>query len=243
MKKRILMPAVFFSFLIQVWGQNEKNNGIPLIGFDAPSFTAQSTMGEINFPEDFGDNWKIIFAHPQDFTPVCSSELLELAYKQVDFDNLGVKLMVLSRDELYRHKSWKAALEEIPYKGRDPVQINFPLIADENYQVAMKYGMVPFGEKRLGTNIRSVFIIDPENKVRAVIHYPNEVGRNIDELKRTIVGLQVAYKEDYVVTPANWKPGDDVMISRGLEPLEKELAKSDSLFYRYSWFMTFKKLD
>jgi peroxiredoxin 2/4 len=102
-------------------------------------------MGEINFPEYFGYNWKIIFAHPQDFTPVCSSELLELAYKQEEFDNLGVKLMVLSRDNL-KLKGWKAALEEIAYKGRDPVQINFPLISDEDYQVAIKYGMVPFGE-------------------------------------------------------------------------------------------------
>jgi peroxiredoxin 2/4 len=240
MKKRFLMPAVFFSFLIQVWGQNEKNNGIPLIGFDAPSFTAQSTMGEINFPEDFGNNWKIIFAHPQDFTPVCSSELLELAYKQVDFDNLGVKLAVLSRDALERHKGWKSALEEISYKGRDPVQIDFPLIADESYEVAIKYGMVPFGD-RVGTNIRSVFIIDPENKVRAAIHYPNEIGRNIDELKRAVIALQTS--NGNVVTPANWNPGDDVMVRYLNREDKKNLGDPDAAVYQYDWFMTFKKLD
>jgi peroxiredoxin 2/4 len=234
MKKRILFQAVFFFLLIQIWGQNEKNNGIPLVGFDAPSFTAQSTMGEINFPEDYGDNWKIIFAHPQDFTPVCSSELLELAYKQEEFDNLGVKLMVLSRDRLETHWNWKEALEEIAYKGRDPVQINFPLIADERYNVAVKYGMVPFGET-VGTNIRSVFIIDPENKVRAVMHYPNEIGRNIDELKRAVIALQTS--NGNIATPANWNPGDDVMV-RYLKDGEDE-----SSVYNYHWFMTFKKLD
>jgi peroxiredoxin 2/4 len=234
MKKRILFQTVFFFLLIQIWGQNEKNNGIPLVGFDAPSFTAQSTMGEINFPEDYGDNWKIIFAHPQDFTPVCSSELLELAYKQEEFDNLGVKLMVLSRDRLETHWNWKEALEEIAYKGRDPVQINFPLIADERYNVAVKYGMVPFGET-VGTNIRSVFIIDPENKVRAVMHYPNEIGRNIDELKRAVIALQTS--NGNIATPANWNPGDDVMV-RYLKAGEDE-----SSVYNYHWFMTFKKLD
>jgi peroxiredoxin 2/4 len=234
MKKRIVILAVFFLTMIQAWGQYEKNNGIPLVGFEAPSFTAQSTLGEINFPADFGNNWKIIFAHPQDFTPVCSSELLELAYKQEEFDNLGIKLMVLSRDRLDTHRNWKEALEEIAYKGRDPVQINFPLIADESYNVALKYGMVPFGET-VGTNIRSVFIIDPENKVRAVMHYPNEVGRNIDELKRAVIALQTS--NGNIATPANWNPGDDVMV-RYLNGGEDE-----SSVYRYHWFMTFKKLD
>jgi peroxiredoxin 2/4 len=243
MKKTILIPVVFFLFMLQVWSQNEKNNEIPLVGFDAPSFIAQSTNGEITFPEDFGEYWKLIFSHPRDFTPVCSSELLELAYSQDDFDNLGVKLLVLSSDNLSTHRSWKTALEEIPYKGRDALKIDFPLVVDDRFQISLQYGMIPPGEKRIGTNIRSVFIINPKNKVRAVLHYPNEVGRNIDELKRTIIALQLADKENYVVTPANWKPGDDVMISRSLESLEKEsLIISDSTFYRYAWFMTFKRM-
>jgi peroxiredoxin 2/4 len=240
MKKSILIPAVFFLFLTQVWSQNGKNNGIPLVGFDAPSFTALSTMGEINFPEDFGNYWKIIFAHPQDFTPVCSSELLELAYENGSFENIGVKLAVLSRDGLETHKLWKAALEEIAYKGRDPVQINFPLIADDSLDVAYKYGMVPFDDP-IGTNIRSVFIIDPENKVRAVIHYPNEVGRNIEELKRLVVALQTS--NGNVVTPANWNPGEDVMVRYITKEDIESLNKVNTSFYQYQWFMNFKKLD
>ena len=240
MKKMILILVLFFPFMIQGWGQNEKTNGVPLIGFDAPSFTAQSTMGEINFPEDFGNYWKIIFAHPQDFTPVCSSELLELAYEKSSFDKLGVKLAVLSRDGLETHKQWKAALEDIAYKGREPLQINFPLIADENLHVAIKYGMVPFGEK-VGTNIRSVFIIDPENKVRAIIHYPNEIGRNIDELKRAVSALQTA--NGNILTPANWNPGDDVMVRTITKEDLKNHDKSDASYYQYQWFMNFKKVD
>jgi peroxiredoxin 2/4 len=241
MKKRILMPVVFFSFLIHVWGQYEKNNGIPLVGFDAPSFTAQSTNGNINFPEDFGNNWKIIFAHPRDFTPVCSSEILELAYKQEEFYHLGVNLIVLSQDNLPTHLSWKAALEETPYKGRDPVKIHFPLVVDYNFEISLLYGMVHPGENKPGSNIRSMFIINPENKVRAILHYPNEVGRNIDELKRTIVALQLVDNGN-VVTPANWKPGDDVMI-RGLNPSEEERSGNpDTILYQYSWFMTFKRM-
>jgi peroxiredoxin 2/4 len=240
MKKRILIAAFFYFSLILAWTQDKKNNGIPLIGFDAPSFTAQSTSGEINFPEDFGNDWKIIFAHPQDFTPVCSSELLELAYSQESFDNLGVRLLVVSRDNVESHTIWKTALEDISYKGRDPVQINFPLVADDKYNVAVKYGMVPSGDI-VGRNVRTVFIIDPENKVRATVHYPNEVGRNIDELKRLVVALQTS--KGNIVTPANWNPGDDVMIKYLSREDKENYDKPYSDIYQYDWFMNFKKLD
>jgi len=239
MKKRILIAALFYFSLIQAWTQDEKNNGIPLIGFDAPSFTAESTRGEINFPQDFGNDWKIIFAHPQDYTPVCSSELLELAYSKESFNNLGVSLLVVSRDNLLTHSNWKSALEEISYKGRDPVKIDFPLIADNDYQISILYGMVPIGD-RIGRNIRSVFIIDSENKVRAAMHYPNEVGRNIDELKRTVVALQASSNTN-IVTPANWKPGDDVMVRYLTKPEAEVNGKPGSDIYQYSWFMTFKR--
>jgi peroxiredoxin 2/4 len=240
MKKSILIAALFYFSIIQVWNQDKKNNGIPLIGFDAPSFTAQSTSGEINFPDDFGNGWKIIFAHPQDFTPVCSSELLELAYSQESFENLGVNLIVVSRDDLDTHANWKSALEEISYKGRDPVEIDFPLVSDYDYQISSLYGMVPLGD-RVGRNIRSVFIIDSENKVRAAVHYPNEVGRNIDELKRLVVALQTS--NGNIVTPANWNPGDDVMIRYISKEDKENYDKLDNYIYQYQWFMQFKKLD
>jgi peroxiredoxin 2/4 len=240
MKRSILIAVFFYFFLILAWTQDKRKNGIPLIGFDAPSFTAQSTNGVINFPEDFGNDWKIIFTHPLDFTPVCSSELLELAYSQESFDNLGVSLLVVSRMSSFKaHTNWKIALEEISYKGRDPVKINFPLIADNNYLISDLYGMVPFGDIA-GRNMRSVFIIDSENKVRSVVHYPNEVGRNIDELKRLVVALQASSNTN-IATPANWQPGDDVMVMF-LTPQEREARDNpESDIYEYSWFMTFKR--
>jgi peroxiredoxin 2/4 len=239
MKKSFLIAVFLYFSLSQAWSQDKKNNGIPLMGFDAPPFIAQTTNGEIEFPGDFGNNWKIIFAHPQDFTPVCSSELLELAYNQESFENLGVSLLVISHDNLVNHANWKSALEEISYRGRDPIKIDFPLISDIDYQISDLYGMVPAGD-RVGRNIRSVFIIDSENKVRAVMHYPNEVGRNIDELKRTVIALQATTNKN-IVTPANWKPGDDVMLRYLTHPESEASGKPGSDIYQYNWFMTFKR--
>ena len=253
--KRSIVFGVLISFsLVYVWSQyinrdtvrvgkviNYVDPGLPLVGSEAPSFTAESTNGEINFPADFGKTWKIIFAHPRDFTPVCSSELLELAYEQDDFARLGVKLLVLSHDDLNTHISWKEALESIEYKGRDRVKIKFPIVVDENLAISVKYGMVPHGHM-VGSNIRSIFFIDPQNTVRAVIHYPNEVGRSTAELKRALVALQTTYSQQDVVTPANWKPGDDVMI-RYISSGEKPFDRADSKLYQYSWFMTFRKSE
>ena len=118
-----------------------------------------------------------------------------------------MKLLVLSHDDLKTHRGWKEALERIEYKERERVKIKFPLVADENLAISVKYGMVPHGQM-VGSNIRSVFSIDPENTVRAVIHYPNEVGRSTAELKRALVALQTTYSQQNVVTPANWRPGD-----------------------------------
>lgn len=255
MKISILFATMFFLSLAHVTPQvNDRDLvreervvkrtpvPLPLIGSEAPSFTAQSTNGKIDFPADFGNKWKMIFAHPNDFTPVCSSELLELAYKQDDFDNLGVELIVLSYDDLLTHKNWKAALESISYKNRNPVDIKFPLVEDSDFQISNKYGMVPVGDI-VGPNIRSVFIIDPENKVRSILHYPNEVGRNIDELHRTLVALQKTYKNDDIATPANWNQGDDVIVTVLSRSELESIGKPDSGLYQYSWFMTFKKME
>ena len=163
----------------------------PQLGDDAPSFTAKTTNGKLTFPKDFGVNWKILFSHPKDFTPVCSSEIIELAAMQDEFDKLGVKVAVISTDSINQHYSWKKALEQIAYKGRTPVKINFPLIADENYAISISYGMI-HEKYNHSMDIRGVFIINPENKICAIFFYPTNIGRNLEEIKRTVTALQVA---------------------------------------------------
>ncbi len=237
MKTGLLFAAVLF-LSVNLARSQDFNVKTPLLGVEVPSFRAESTQGTINFPADFGRNWKILFSHPKDFTPVCSSELLELAYQQEGFDELGASVVVLSTDILSQHRSWVAALEEIPYKDGKPVKISFPLISDAEHKVSNMYGMIHSAES-IGENIRAVFIIDPDNKVRAINYYPNEVGRNIDELKRTLIALQTTHKRKDIATPANWQPGDDLLVPILSSADRANIGTPGSPFYQWSWFMTF----
>jgi peroxiredoxin (alkyl hydroperoxide reductase subunit C) len=219
-----------------------QGNQIPLIGSQAPSFTAESTQGKITFPNDFGDHWKILFSHPADFTPVCSSELLELAYLQPEFDKLGVKVAVISTDNVDVHKMWKAHLEELDYKNRGHMNIQFPLFEDPGAQISRKYGMLhePTSTTR---DIRGVFIIDENNQVRSINFYPTQVGRNMEEIVRIVEALQTT-EQAFVYTPANWEEGDDVLVP--YYPYTKEdLAKTPEMkdeFYQVGDRMWFKKV-
>jgi peroxiredoxin 2/4 len=243
MKKRIMFAMLLFLAATQLWSQGKNTTRIPLIGEDAPSFTAESTNGQITFPGNFGTKWKILFSHPADFTPVCSSEILELAQMQDEFDRLGVKIAVLSTDTLYKHKSWKKSLETLKYKGKEPVEINFPLIDDNTWYASKIYGML-HAATSTSKDVRGVFIIDPKNKVRAISFYPMEIGRNMDEIKRTVVALQTADNQK-VFTPANWSPGDDVLIPYvKTGKSDKNLTKQNNNdIYQVSWYMMFKKLN
>ncbi len=241
MRSLFITGAFIMLFITNVSSQDKKIIRVPLIGDDAPSFIANSTNGKINFPGDFGKNWKIILSHPKDFTPVCSSEILELAQLQEDYEKLGVKLFVLSTDVITQHESWKSALEEIKYKGRNPVKIKFPLIDDSELKISNQYGMI-HPSVNIAQNIRAVFIIDPKNKIRSINFYPMEVGRNMDEIKRTVIALQTVDANKNIVTPADWNPGDDVIIPY-LSDKEKNIMKTqDSDIYQVSWFMSFKKM-
>jgi len=216
---------------------------MPLIGDKAPSFTAQTTQGVLNFPEDQLGKWKILFSHPADFTSVCSSEIFELSLMQDEFQKLNTAIYVLSTDGLNSHIQWVKSIEELRYKDRSSEPIRFPLIADDRMEISTKYGMIHPSANSKET-IRAVFIIDPESIIRMIAYYPSSVGRNLEEIRRTLIALQLQERYD-VLTPANWAPGQDVMIHSpaSLEESKKLKAKKGDNLYSLNWFMWFRRLD
>ena len=173
---------------------------------DAPNFIAQSTTGKIDFYEWLGNSWAILFSHPKDFTPVCTTELGAVAKLKPEFDKRNVKVIGLSVDGLSNHEKWSDDIKET--QGYKP---NFPIIADEDRKVSDLYGMIhPKANDTL--TVRSVFVIGPDKKIKLTLTYPASAGRNFDEILRVIDSLQLTanYK---VATPANWKNGEDVIIS------------------------------
>ena len=253
MKKVLLLLALGFS-VTQLWSQKmvssdiqyeQKGNkayNIPLIGDPTPSFTAKSTNGIINFPGDYGRNWKILFSHPADYTPVCTTEIMELAYLQDEFDKIGVKVVVVSTDRVETHLQWKKEMEAITVKDRKQVGIKFPIVGDENLSISKKYGMIHPATSSTKA-VRGVFIINPENKVEAVLFYPMNVGRSTDELFRMVTALKTT-AADNVCTPVNWKAGEDVLVPYNPTPT-KDLATPGILppegYYNLAWFVWYKK--
>ncbi len=239
MKIKFILLA-FFLFSGKLWSQS-----IPMIGENAPSFKAQTTAGDLNFPSDFGNKWKIIFSHPRDFTPVCSSEVLTLSHMQNDFDKLNTKVVVISTDDLQKHMMWKEALEETSFKKMDPVKINFPIIDDSKTSISRKYGMLHLTASTT-KDVRGVFIINPDDKIAAIYFYPMNIGRNMDEIKRTLIALQTASgkgKDKYLI-PANWQVGDDVLVPQ-FPYTEKEVQANPDLklsYYNVGSYMWFKKM-
>jgi peroxiredoxin (alkyl hydroperoxide reductase subunit C) len=241
MKKSMIIIALLFS-MNHLWSQENKETRIPLLGEMAPQFTAETTKGRITFPDDYAMKWKILFSHPADFTPVCSTEIMELASLQEEFDKLGTKLVVISTDGLESHLQWIKSLESIKYKGNATKKINFPIVADKSLEVSKKYGMI-HSYTSVTRDVRGVFIIDPNDRVRAVFFYPSDVGRNIDEIMRTLVALQTTEKNN-VVTPANWKPGQDYLLHAPKSQAEAEklsLQKNPDL-YSLDWYLWFRKV-
>jgi peroxiredoxin (alkyl hydroperoxide reductase subunit C) len=222
--------------------QEKETVNMPLIGDRAPSFTANTTQGQINFPGDYKGKWVILFSHPADFTPVCTTEFMTFASMEKEFEALNVQLIGLSVDSLYSHIAWLRTIQEkIEYKGMKNVEVKFPLIEDISMNVAKKFGMIqPNSSTTMA--VRAVFVIDPEAKVRTILYYPASTGRNFEEIKRIIVALQKA-DEEQIATPADWKPGEDVIIPPpGSCGTAKERMESDDEGkYCLDWFMCFKK--
>lgn len=219
----------------------EKQFHMPLINDDAPAFTAVTTQGEINFPADYKGKWVILFSHPADFTPVCTTEFMTFASMIQEFKDLNTELIGLSVDSLYAHIAWLRKIQELEWNGMKNLEVTFPLIEDIRMEVASKYGMIQPGASTTQA-VRSVFFIDPKGKIRAIIYYPLSLGRNFDEIKRVILALQKA-DADNCATPANWRPGDDVIVpTAGSCGTAKERVESDDPnMYCLDWFMCFRR--
>jgi thioredoxin-dependent peroxiredoxin len=185
------------------------------IGDTAPDFQADTTEGPISFHDWIGDGWAVLFSHPKDFTPVCTTELGYMASIKPEFDRRGVKIVGLSVDPLDKHEDWASDIEET--QGTAP---NYPLIGDSDFEVSKLYGMLPSdvsgdpADRTPADNqtVRNVFVVGPDKKIKLVLVYPMTTGRNFDEVLRVIDSLQLTAKHK-VATPAQWKEGDDVIIA------------------------------
>ena len=217
------------------------SNPMPLIGDPAPEFRAMTTMGKINFPADYKGSWVILFSHPADFTPVCTTEFITFARMADEFAALNAKLIGLSIDSLHSHLAWAKSIENISWQG-EPVKLPFPIIADISMNVAKKYGMLQTVAKT--QTVRAVFLIDPEGIIRTILYYPMSTGRNMAEIKRILQSLQLHDREN-VSTPANWKPGDEAVMGAPLTLAEADarLAEAADDVKVYDWYLAFRKTE
>ena len=219
----------------------EMLNRMPLIGDKAPAFVARTTQGPINFPADYAGKWVILFSHPADFTPVCTTEFMTFASMIDQFKALNTELVGLSVDSIYAHIAWLRRIKELEWKNLKNIEVTFPLIEDITMDVAKKYGMIQPGQSTTQA-VRAVFVIDPEGKIRLILYYPLSTGRNFDEIKRVILALQKADK-DGVATPADWRPGQDTIVptagSCGVAKQRMEQKSEDT--YCLDWFLCFKR--
>jgi len=223
--------------------ENQSVVSMPRIGDKAPSFKAVTTQGEISFPEDYSGSWVILFSHPADFTPVCTSEFMTFATNEARFAEAGCKLVGLSVDGLYSHIAWlRSVKEKIEYRGMKNVEVKFPLIEDITMEVAHKYGMIQPGESSTKA-VRAVFFIDPAGIIRTIIYYPLSLGRNFDELYRVLIGLKTADAFS-VATPADWQPGDPVIVPpAGSCGVAKDRMEGKDDMTCYDWYFCTKKID
>ena len=219
---------------------NDNTERMPMIGDPAPEFRAITTMGKVDFPADYKGSWVVLFSHPADFTPVCTTEFIGFSKMAEEFEEINTKLIGLSIDSLHSHLAWSRSIEDIDLDGNGTVKVKFPIIADISMAVAKKYGMLQTVAKT--QTVRAVFIIDPDGYIRTILYYPMSTGRNLPEIKRIILALQ-KHDEDNVSTPANWQPGDKVVVGAPLtlEAAEERMGSKDEDMVVYDWYLTMKK--
>ncbi|WP_071145444.1 peroxiredoxin [Bacteroides ihuae] len=222
----------------------EEMNVMPRIGELAPEFEAVTTQGKINFPGDFKGKWVILFSHPADFTPVCTTEFMAFGKMAAEYEALNCQLVGLSIDGLYSHIAWLRTIKDkIDYKGMKNIEIKFPLIEDVSMNVAKLYGMVQPGESKTQA-VRAVFFIDPKGVIRTILYYPLSLGRNFDEIKRILIGLRTVDNFG-VALPADWQPGDEVIVpTAGSCGVAKERMEDNTgELTCYDWFFCTRKLS
>ena len=220
----------------------EEQRGLPLIGEKAPAFEAKTTQGHISFPKDYEGKWVVFFSHPADFTPVCTTEFMTFASMIDEFRDLNCELIGLSIDSNYSHIAWLRTIQEkICYKGMEGVEVTFPVISDLTMEVAKKYGMIQPATSDTEA-VRAVFVIDPEGTVRSILYYPQSNGRNMQEIKRLVMAMQHS-DEHNIATPANWKPGDDVIVPPpgSCGTARDRVDRSGEDYECLDWFLCLKK--
>ena len=208
---------------------------MPRIGDKAPDFEAVTTTGPVKFSDYNKDSWVVLFSHPADFTPVCTTEMSAFAKDQAFFAAHNTKLMGLSIDSIHSHIAWVNAVYE-----KTGVLFQFPIVADIDMKVARLYGMLQPGESETAA-VRAVFIIDPTGNIRLIMYYPMNVGRNMEEIKRTLVALQTTVKHS-VACPVNWQPGDKVIVPapKTLEALDE---RKKSNLEMVDWYLAKKSIE
>ncbi len=215
---------------------------MPLIGDKAPTFKAVTTQGMVNFPQDYKGKWVILFSHPADFTPVCTTEFMAFASMHDEFQALNTELLGLSVDSLHSHIAWLRTIEEkIEFKGMKNLKVRFPLIEDIRMDVSKKYGMIQPSQSNTQA-VRAVFVVDPKGIIRTILYYQLSTGRNFDEIKRIILALQKTDAEG-VATPADWRPGDDLIVppASTTEIARKRMEEAEDVDYCLDWFMCLRK--
>lgn len=214
----------------------------PIIGKPAPAFKVNTTHGMIDFPKDYEGKWVILFSHPADFTPVCTTEFMTFASMHEEFKALNTELVGLSVDSIHAHLGWINAIKSYTWEGIENPVVKFPVIDDIKMVVANKYGMIQ-GESDTAA-VRAVFFIDPNGIMRTILYYPASLGRNFAEIKRILIGLQKTDK-DHVALPADWEPGKDVILPPPgtSEAVENRVAEYGSKegYKQLDWFLTFKE--
>jgi peroxiredoxin (alkyl hydroperoxide reductase subunit C) len=214
---------------------DQTNYSMTRIGDMAPDFNALTTIGPLTFSEYNKNNWVILFSHPADFTPVCTTELMGFAAEQEFFEKHNTKLIGLSIDSIHAHIAWVNAVQE-----KTNVLFSFPIIADLDMSIAKRYGMLQPGESETAA-VRAVFIIDPTRKVRLIMYYPLNVGRNMEEIKRTLIALQTSDKHQCAM-PLNWVEGEQVIVPapKTLNALAERKASNLDMI---DWYLAKKTLS